>query len=197
MRLFMVRHGETRANVERFFYGPNDDFPLTPLGEEQAQSIRPVLKDIPFDRVYSSDYLRAVQTQRLALPGVEGIRLPILREMDPGELGGQSYDLVYTHERYEDLTQFGDERSYGLIGGESMEDVANRLRVFLKMLEENPCDNVAAFVHNGVLQSMLRLVLGADTFKRRAVSSVNCAVHVFEFDGKMWKLLAWNYGMKL
>lgn len=86
MRLFMVRHGQTRANLERFFYGPNDDFPLTPLGQEQAKSIRPILENISFDRVYSSDYLRAIQTQQLALPGVEGIRLPILREMKSGDL---------------------------------------------------------------------------------------------------------------
>ena len=197
MRLFMVRHGQTRANLERFFYGPNDDFPLTPLGQEQAKSIRPILENISFDRVYSSDYLRAIQTQQLALPGVEGVRLPILREIDPGELGGKPYTEAYNKERFGDWSPSIDERGYSVVGGESMEDVANRLRVFLKQLEEDPCDNVAAFVHNGVLGSMLRLVLQADHFCRKAVSSDNCAVHVFEFDGKMWKLLAWNYGMKL
>lgn len=197
MRLYMVRHGETRANVERFFYGSNDDFPLTLLGEEQAKSIRPILAKIPFDKVYSSDYLRAIQTQRLALPGVEGIREPLLREIDPGEMGGKPYEAAYNKERFGDWSPSADERGYSVVGGESMEDVAIRLRSFLKKLEENPCDNVAAFVHNGVLGCMLRLVLGADKFTRKAVSSANCAVHVFEFDGKMWKLLAWNYGILL
>lgn len=197
MRLYMVRHGQTRANEEKFFYGPNDDFPLTAIGREQAKSIRPILENIPFDRVYSSDYLRAVETQQLALPGVEGIRLPILREMKSGDLGGKPYTAAYDKARFGDWSPSADERGYSVVGGESMEDVANRIRVFLKQLEEDPCDNVVAFVHNGVLGSMLRLVLGADTFTRKAASSANCAVHVFEFDGKMWKLLAWNYGMKL
>ena len=195
MRLFMIRHGETRANVGRFFYGPNDDFPLTPLGEEQARSIRPLLENISFDKVYSSDFLRAIQTQRLAIPGVEGIREPLLREIEQGALGGKPYADAYDVERFgKPLT---DERGYSVVGGESMEDVANRLRIFLKRLEEDPCDNVAAVVHNGVLSCMLRLVLGADTFARKAVTSGNCAIHVYEFDGTMWKLLSWNYGLKL
>ena len=197
MRLFMIRHGETRANEERFFYGPNDDFPLTAKGREQAESLRPILGQFTFDRVYSSDYLRAIQTQQLALPGVEGIRLPILREMRSGDLGGKPYSAAYDKERFGDWSPSADERGYSVVGGESMEDVANRIRVFLKQLEKDPCDNVIAFVHNGILGSMLRLVLGADKFIRKAASSRNCAVHVFEFDGKTWKLLAWNYGAPL
>ena len=197
MRLFMIRHGETKANVEEYFYAEGEDLPLTHKGREQAESIRPVLEKFTFDRVYSSDYLRAIQTQQIVMPEAECIRLPVLREMDPGDLGGESYKVLYDETRFEDITAFGDERSYSVVNGESMEDVANRLRVFLKELEENPCDRVAAFVHNGVLVSMLRLVLGADKFKRRAASSANCAVHVFDFDGKMWKLRAWNYGAPL
>ena len=197
MRLYMVRHGETRANLEKFFYGAEDDLPLTDLGQEQAKSVRSILENVSFDKVFSSDYLRAIQTQRLALPGVEGIRTPLLREMDAGELGGKPYSAAYNKERFGDWTPSLDERAYSVVGGDSMEDVANRLRVFLKQLEGDPCNNVVAFVHNGVLGSMLRLVLGADKFTRKAVTSANCAVHVFEFDGKIWRLLAWNYGFSL
>lgn len=199
MRLYMVRHGQTYANKEKYFYG-EEEVDLTDKGREQARSIRPILANIKFDRVYSSDYLRAIETQRLALPGVEGIRNPWLREIAAGKLGGKPYAEVYDHpEIYGDWTPSKDESGYGPVGGETMEDVANRLRVFLTELEENPCDNVAAFVHNGVLGCMLRLVLGADSFKRIAASSANCAIHVFEYDSqkKMWKLLAWNYGVTL
>lgn len=197
MRLYMVRHGQTYANKEKYFYG-EEEVDLTDKGREQARSIRPILANIKFDKVYSSDYLRAIETQRLALPGVEGIRTPYLREIAAGDLGGKPYSAVYDHpEIYGDWSPSKDETGYSRVGGESMEDVAKRLRVFLKELEENPCDNVAAFVHNGVLGCMLRLVLGATAFKRNAAASANCAVHVFEYDGKMWKLLAWNYGVTL
>ena len=197
MRLFMVRHGQTYANKEKYFYG-KEEVDLTELGREQARRVRPILENIRFDKVYSSDYLRAIETQRLALPGVEGIRTPLLREIDGGRLGGKPYSEIYDHpEIYGDWTPAKDESGYSFVGGESMDDVANRLKIFLKELEEDPCDNVAAFVHNGVMGCMLRLVAGADTFKRNAVPTKNCGVNVFEFDGKMWKLLAWNYGITL
>lgn len=197
MRLYMIRHGQTYANRDKFYYG-KEEVDLTPLGEEQAKSIRPVLERIPFDKVYSSDYLRAIRTQQLALPGVEGIREPLLREIDAGELGGKPHSyLVENQAKYGDWTPGKDQRGYAPAGGESMEDVGNRLKKFLQMLEKDPCDNVAAFVHNGVLGCMLRLVLGATDFKRNAVYSANCAVHVFEYDGKMWKLVSWNYMVPL
>ncbi len=199
MRLFMVRHGQTYANKERVFYG-SDEVGLTERGREQAQSIRPILESIHFDRVYSSDYLRAIETQRLALPGVEGIRTPLLREIHGGSLRGKPYSYVREHpELYGDWSPSKDESGYKPVGGESMDDVSERLKIFLTSLEEDPCDNVVAFVHNGVLGCMLRLVLGADTFKRNAAASTNCAIHVFEYDKEknLWKLLAWNYGISL
>ena len=197
MRLYMIRHGQTYANRDQYYYG-KEEVALTDLGEAQARSIRPVLSKVPFDRVYSSDLLRAIQTQRLALPGVEGIREPLLREIEAGDLGGKTYAWFREHQaQYGDWTPGKDQRGYAPVGGESMDDVQARLRKFLEKLEEDPCDNVAAFVHNGVLGCMLRLVLGATDFKRNAVASANCAVHIFEYDGTMWKLKAWNYMVPL
>ena len=63
---------------------------------------------------------------------------------------------------------------------------------FLQILEKDPCENVVAFTHNGMLGFMLQLVLGVK-FSRTAVKSANCAIQVFEYDGRQWKLLAWNY----
>lgn len=197
MRLFMIRHGQTPANAGRYFYNDNT-VSLTEKGRQQAMSIRPILEGIHFDKVYSSDYIRAIETQQLALPEAEAVRLPLLREIDPGQLAGKSYDYVKENPQiFGNWTPSCDEQAYGRVGGESLEQVGKRLRSFMEMLEADPCENVAAFVHNGVIGAMLRLVLGAKEFNRSNATSSNCAVHVFEFDGKKWKLLAWNYGIKL
>ena len=50
MRLFMIRHGESINNLLKRYTGQSD-VPLTELGREQAEAIRPVLADIPFGRV--------------------------------------------------------------------------------------------------------------------------------------------------
>ena len=74
--------------------------------------------------------------------------------------------------------------------------VCDRARRFLQLLEADPCENVAAFSHNGLLNSLLQAVLNA-SFDNTSVGSKNCAIHVYEYDGNKWRLLAWNYMGKL
>lgn len=189
MKLFMVRHGQTTGNVAGLIYG-QVDYPLTQKGRDQAAAIRPILEKIQFDRVYSSDLSRAIETQQIAVPGVEGIRTPLLREFDVGKLTNIPY--IEAEEKYAQQLEDARTNGYDWFGGESYEQILDRMRKFLKLLEADPCENVIAFTHNGMLGFMLQVVLGAQ-FSRTAVKSANCAIQVFEFDGDQWKLLAWNY----
>lgn len=189
MRLFLVRHGQTTGNVANVIYGQKD-YPLTDLGRQQATAIRPILENIKFDKVYSSDLQRAVETQKCALPGYEGIQTPLLREFDVGLLTDMTYSDA--EEKYAQQLVQARENGYDWFGGESYDQILSRMRGFLRMLEAEPCDNVIAFSHNGMLGFMLQIVLGA-RFNRTAIKSKNCAIQVFEFDGESWKLLAWNF----
>ena len=187
MKLFLIRHGQTTANLNQAYAGQSD-VPLTETGRREAEAIRPILEQFTFDRVYSSDLSRAVDTQKLALPGVQAQTTPLLREYDLGSLVGMSFAEV----REKWGTQIAKTRDYSPFGGESSQDVCRRLRVFLALQEADPCENIVAFVHNGIMTSMLQIVLGAD-YNRAAVRSNNCAINVFDFDGIKWRLLAWNY----
>lgn len=191
MKLFLVRHGQTTANLDRIYSGQTD-VKLTEQGKHEALSIRPILAAFSFDKVYSSDLSRAVDTQLLALPGAVAVQTPLLREYDVGDLIGKP--LPSAQPGNGDATHpLGDYTPYG---GENAEMVCHRLRRFLSQLEDDPCETAVAFVHNGVMNCMLRLVLNAD-IDHTAVHSTNCAINVFDYDGKKWRLLAWNYMGKL
>ena len=136
------------------------------------------------------DLSRAIETQQIAVPGAEGIRTPLLREFDVGNLTNVPY--AEAEEKYSEQLENARTNGYDWFGGESYDQILDRMRKFLDILEADPCDNVIAFTHNGMLGFMLQLVLGVQ-FSRTAVKSANCAIQVFEFDGKQWKLLAWNY----
>lgn len=187
MKLFLIRHGQTTANVDKIHSGQMD-VPLTREGRAQAQSIRPVLEKIKFDKVYSSDLSRAVDTQKLALPGYEGIQTPLLREYDAGCLEGRRYG-DYPQELKE---QFQATKNYSLFGGESTQEVCDRVAQFQRMLEQEALENVAAFAHNGILNCMLQNVLGVN-FDKGAVRNNNCTISVYEYDGQKWRLIALNY----
>ena len=189
MKLFLIRHGQTEANLNRIYSGQTD-VQLTETGREQAAAIRPLLANMTFDRVYSSDLSRAIDTQRLALPGVEGERTALLREIDVGRAAGCTWGQVPCAP--EGWSSARDDDPYVCVGGESRAQVKERVTSFLQMLEEAPCDRVVAFAHGGIISTMMRIVLG-DGILKGSFNPENCSIHVFEHDGTRWKLLAFNY----
>lgn len=187
MKLFVVRHGQSQANLGKCYTGQFNT-PLTELGVEQAKAVQPILAPFKFDKVYSSDLSRAADTCANALPGVEVELTPLLREYDVGSLMGKTWEEVGNIQP-DDPAKRPD---YTAFGGENVEIVSNRVREFLHILEESDFEYVAAFSHFGFMKCMLRVVLGT-AFDHRVVKAENCAVYVFEYDGERWSVAALNY----
>ena len=191
MKLYLVRHGQSESNLARRFSGWAQ-IPLTEKGFEDARRAGAYLQRLAFDRIYSSDLLRAIQTAQTALPGCKPIQLPLLRENNVGTLQGHSiaeYEQIYGYHFWvvptgSDFTRFG---------GENHDHMRNRVRSFLDMLESDPCEQVVAFTHEGILRCMLDLVLGMQ-FERHNVRCPNCTIAVFDFFDGRWVLEAWNAG---
>ncbi len=183
MLLFMIRHGETEGNVKKLFYSQLD-MPLTEKGIQQALSIRPVLASHTFDRVYTSDLSRAVETAKLVLPGCEPILVPQLRECQMGCIDGCTHAEIIG--KYGLLNDH-----YEQFGGESPEDMCRRLQEFLSILEEDPCEKVAAIAHSGTMKAMIRIALGMDCQTSNLLST-NCNIAVFRYENRRWLLAAWN-----
>ena len=73
--LYFVRHGESRANVEKIFTGQTD-VPLSDRGMRQAEELKERLLALHPDAFFSSDLLRAVQTVTPAARGAGACRPP-------------------------------------------------------------------------------------------------------------------------
>ena len=193
MKVYFVRHGQSQANLDKNFAGQTDA-KLTELGKTQAEAIRPSLADISFGKVYSSDLSRAHDTQKIALPGYAAETTKLLREIDVGSLAGKSIpEFAAANGGVSPTAKTGD---YTPFGGENWKMMDVRVGEFLKMLEQQPYENVAVFAHRGVLMSVLRNLLETDAFPAGAVHCDNCAINVVEFDGKTWRILALNYMKK-
>lgn len=188
MILFLIRHGQTTANVDKLFYGQME-YPLTESGRKQAMALQPLLARYRFDRVYASDLSRAVETAKLAIPGCEPIQTPLLREYDIGSIA--PIDQKECFARYGNLR--GD---YTPFGGENNQMVTQRLRSFLDQLEADPRPYVAAFSHNGTMKCLLRMILGTG-IDTAAVQSGNCNVAVLRHNGDRWLVAAWNLAADL
>ncbi len=71
MLLYAVRHAESQANVDKRA-GLNSG--LSPLGVDQTNMLAGLLTGFDFDAIYSSPFLRCIQT---ALPIARALKLPI------------------------------------------------------------------------------------------------------------------------
>ncbi|MBQ9250483.1 MAG: histidine phosphatase family protein [Oscillospiraceae bacterium] len=85
--IYIVRHGQTEMNHRKALQG-RSDAPLDEIGVAQAQSAAEKLKDIRFDRVYTSPLIRAIQTARIIAPYAEPVIENRLIEMDYGPYEG-------------------------------------------------------------------------------------------------------------
>ena len=193
MKVYFVRHGESEANLHKRFAGQSD-VPLTEKGRAQAEAVRPILADIPFNKVYSSDLIRAHDTQKLALPGYEAETTKLIREIDVGSLVGKSIEAAAAANG--GVSPTAKTSDYTPFGGENRAMLNQRIAQFMQMLEKLDCENVAVFAHRGVLMGVLRYILGTPELSNGAFLCDNCAVNVAEFDGKAWRILALNYMKK-
>lgn len=63
IRIYLLRHGQTEFNVDEIVQGWNDS-PLTTLGIYQATCTGYGLKDTKFEKIYSGDLLRQINTAK-------------------------------------------------------------------------------------------------------------------------------------
>ena len=185
MKVYIIRHGESETNLAKRWTGWHDVH-LTEKGRSDAKRVGELLKSISFDRIYSSDLIRAVETAVGAIPGCEIYeKTELLREVNVGSLANQPLSVV-DGEAKARIRDCG----YSDFGGETQEEFRARILEFQSMLESLPCDNVAVFSHAGWLVGFLNEVVGF-YLPRSKVACNNCAGGVFEFNDGDWRLFSW------
>ena len=184
MKLYMIRHGESETNKIGCYTGWAQ-VSLTEKGFFDAKKVTPILEGIAFDKIYSSDLIRAIQTLETALPGAEYETTPLIREINVGELERQPGYLLT-----DEMRELVSHRGFVDYKGENREEFNGRVKEFMKMLENSGYDNVAAFSHAGVLRRILDEVVGM-VLPRSKIKCSNCTVAVFEFAKDNWSLESW------
>ncbi|MGH7441928.1 MAG: histidine phosphatase family protein [bacterium] len=98
--VYLVRHGATALNADHRMRGW-DDVALNAEGRQDAETLAQAMKDVPLDRVFSSDLKRAVDTMQTIVKanvGKPAIRLmDDLRTIDVGAWTGQKLSAVESH----------------------------------------------------------------------------------------------------
>ena len=157
MRLYIVRHGQTKWNKEKRMQGWADS-KLTELGRKQAKLLGESLENIEFNQVVSSPLGRTRETSKLVI-GDRPVELIIndnFKEMGFGSWEGQDpEELKIKHpEVFRDLWTRADK--YVPIDGESFEELQNRIiKGINQVIKGNPDGNVLIVTHGMVIQMLL------------------------------------------
>lgn len=160
--IYLIRHAQAEGNRDRRFQG-NIDTDLSELGLRQLEYLAERCRTLPVERIYTSPLKRARKTAEavnryLGLPiTVE----PRLCEIDTGEWEGKLYEEL--NERWPEERRIWREEPWRFQspGGESMQDVYDRVSAALRdIAAENPGGSVALVCHGCVLRNLYAFVEG-------------------------------------
>lgn len=186
--LYLVRHGETQANVDLLIHG-HSNIPLTRVGEMQARERREHLQKIKFTKVYSSDLIRADQTAQILnlerkLPHETSEKL---RERNYGTYEGKPRDT--SRQLWEYLNTNPSHPHVGESKVETSEQMVERALPYLRTISGNHMgENILVVSHGGLLRVLL-IHFGYATpeqFARHAIP--NLAYIKLEYDGENFKI---------
>jgi len=160
--LYIARHGQTVWNTKKLFQGHKDS-PLTVKGIKQAKNLAQKLKEINFNKVYSSDLLRAKRTAEIiALEKKLAIQTTqLLRERYMGKYEGKPIKFYEKRvkQTIKDLKALSKKQrlKFKLEPDlESDEEVIGRTINFLREISApNLGKNILIVTHGGVIRNLL------------------------------------------
>lgn len=154
MRLLLIRHGQTSANVARLLDTAVPGSDLTDMGHAQAAALVGALEQQPLDALYVSDLVRTRQTAGplATARGLEPRIRPGLREIQAGD-----YEMAPDDESWAAylgvLYRWADgDLDARVPGGESGAEVLARFDAVVQEIAEGH-EHAAAICHGAVIRA--------------------------------------------
>ena len=200
MKLYFVRHGRTVWNLEGRFQGAGGDSPLLPESIETLKELGQYLKDISFDKIYSSDLPRAVKSAEIIQSQLTNPcpleSVPELREWHLGKLEGlkiATLNAIYPQQIQAFKTNLA-KFDTSMFEAESLYSTTQRTIQFIKSLKNTKTEQLLLVGHGANLTASLRTLLGFNEAHLRNNGGLsNASLTIIETDGfEKFALKTWN-----
>ena len=191
--IYLVRHGETEANVTNTIQGQSD-VPLNKNGLYQAELAAARFGKMHFDVILSSDLSRAAVTAR-KIAGERPVTFtPELREWDLGHWQGMTFEQAA--EKFpEEVAAFrsGDPDAV-ISGGESRRVFHERAdRIIRYIISKYPGKTLLCVTHGGLLRAVFKNITGITCHSKMIRTDNTCFCgFTFSHDSQQWQMLCWN-----
>lgn len=151
MRLLLIRHGQTDANVNRLLDTAYPGLPLNDLGLSQAEALVEALDQEEIDAIYASILTRAQETAA-PLAKARGIDAVVLDGVHEISAGVEEMNSDWTRYVNVLLSWAPDNLDVGLENGETAREFLSRFDAAIAQIEAEGHDRVALFSHGAALR---------------------------------------------
>ena len=186
-KIYLIRHTQTVGNIERRLTGRND-YEITKKGQEYINKLTDRLRNIKFDRVYSSKSKRAIKTvDPLAkLNGLEIEETDNLCEMYFGIYDGMKWDDVNKINPQIKQTQDIINEIAGIPKQETTEEVTNRMYSYIREVAIKDSGKTILMASHGVaIEAFVRKIKNekfSDNIEEN--SQKNTSVNIINYNKK-------------
>ncbi len=191
VKIILIRHGETDFNKQDKEWGQGNEIPLNDWGVQQSEKLAKKIQEIKFEKIFSSDLKRAIQTAEIVRKtiGIPIIKDKRLREYNPGEEDPSSEKWI---EEYKRLLNSGISK-YDIrpFGGENIWDLIKRTKSFLSDLEREK-GTILIISHSGVNSALINLSQGREKNDFLSIKQDNACINILEFSEGKWEIKTVN-----
>jgi broad specificity phosphatase PhoE len=190
LRLVLVRHGQTDANLNHMLQGQSDG-ELNAIGIQQVEELGRRLKDFHIDQVIVSTMRRAQDTA-VAIARhhqLKVITTPLIVEWNCGVLDGVPAEVFRKKLQEADvpLSSFRPE------GGETLVEVQQRAAAFLSDVIANYQDQtVLVCSHGDFMRALMGLLLRISIEDASGIYFDNASYSILEFENGHWNAVTLN-----
>ena len=173
----LTRHGRSTLNAEGRINGdPSRPAPLTAEGRAAAEQLGRQLAELPIDLCVHTRFPRTRETADGILAGrdVPRLELPLLDDIDVGDLEGETVDAYHVWKRAH------PSRDEPFPGGESLDDAARRYARGFRALLERSEPTVLVVCHEIPVRYALNAAAGSDELDGPQHAIPNATPYLFD-----------------
>ncbi|MCT4604955.1 MAG: histidine phosphatase family protein [Marinisporobacter sp.] len=182
-KLYLVRHGQTKWNIESRAQG-SKNVELTDEGRNQAILLAERMKNYRIDAIYSSDLDRAYETAKILgnTLNIEVKKIDGLREMSFGEWEGLTNEEIQKDYKEHYTVWRNDPHKANIPGGEKLLDVQKRgLAAIYRIVKENKNKNIIVVSHGVTIKSIILGVMDIDLSYFYKIRQDNTSMNLIEY----------------
>lgn len=192
MNIYLVRHGTTKSNEEKRYYGDYDS-ELAYRGIEEAKTLKEKLKYIKFDSIYISSKKRCYETARIIFG--KDVELKVdsrLNERNFGIFENKTYKEICEEYSEEVKAWEEDWKNYKIPLGESAMESYLRTEEFFNMIKNEKAENILIVTHGGFIRNSYCYILkNLDYFWN--FSSKNGDISIIKYEYGNWYIDSINH----